>query len=342
MEITISRGERTYGPYSEDQVRDMLRTGSVVAHDVARCEPDGKWTTVDQILGLLVQPPHSPPEPIAVTAADLVNQQPAVKVWNPNHAASLSVISLGIIGPLVHAHNWGALNRPEEKRKAGKWAIVFVVCYAAMVLFGDQLQHADGSSPLTLVAIGLTIAWYFGHGRSQARYLKSLPPGTVAMKPTKPLLIASLAVLGVLLAVSMFPLGALAGKTPGGLTAESTERAERATRTLVQKNLKSPASARFSDFRVMDSSGPYFQTMITVDSQNGFGAMIRNDAVVAFKLIEDGEFEFNQMTAVLFIEPNSFLKRGEFTLMQEETIAMQKRMLKWPGLADETSDKAPD
>jgi hypothetical protein len=48
--ITIRRGERLYGPYSPEQITEMLNTGSVVLDDEAWSESDGQWTTLSHIL----------------------------------------------------------------------------------------------------------------------------------------------------------------------------------------------------------------------------------------------------------------------------------------------------
>ena len=63
--ITIRRGERLYGPYSTDQIREMLGTGSVVLDDEAWSESHGRWTTLNHILAVSPSSTgHSTPDPL--------------------------------------------------------------------------------------------------------------------------------------------------------------------------------------------------------------------------------------------------------------------------------------
>ncbi|MCW1913063.1 DUF4339 domain-containing protein [Luteolibacter sp. GHJ8] len=54
--ITIRRGDRLYGPYSPDQIREMLDTGSLVLDDEAWSESGGQWTTLSHILVVAPNP----------------------------------------------------------------------------------------------------------------------------------------------------------------------------------------------------------------------------------------------------------------------------------------------
>jgi hypothetical protein len=60
--ITIRRGDSLYGPYSPEQIREMLGTGSVVLDDEAWSESDGQWTTLSHILALAPNPSSQRPD----------------------------------------------------------------------------------------------------------------------------------------------------------------------------------------------------------------------------------------------------------------------------------------
>ena len=61
--ITIRRGDRLYGPYSPDQIREMLDTGSVMLDDEAWSETHGQWTTLSHMLAAGPHPTgHGPPD----------------------------------------------------------------------------------------------------------------------------------------------------------------------------------------------------------------------------------------------------------------------------------------
>lgn len=54
-------------------------------------------------------------------------------------------------------------------------------------------------------------------------------------------------------------------------------RASTACHDHVEDRLKSPATAEFSDERAVDHADGSFTAYGTVDSENGFGALVRND-----------------------------------------------------------------
>ena len=252
------------------------------------------------------------------------------QLWNPVHAALLSLVSLGLAGPVAHALNWKTLGESGFQKRSLNWAAGFI----GLDLFLFASNGALGVYGW-LVLLVLICVWYARLGHQQVAYLRGRLPAQTT-RSSKPLVLTSALALIVALAIGApdesRPDGGGKGWSWNGKSEDLSARARRATETLVRNNLKSPSSAQFSKFEVLDSSGPFFQTMITVDSQNGFGAMIRSDAVTVFKLEEDGKFRYNQFDPVLFIEPNNFLKRGEFNMLQEEIIQSQKRRIKWPGI----------
>lgn len=56
------------------------------------------------------------------------------------------------------------------------------------------------------------------------------------------------------------------------------------TRTFIQKHLKSPYTARFGHVKPVQVSKCVFRTQSYVDSQNGFGAMVRLGFDVTFEI----------------------------------------------------------
>ena len=75
-----------------------------------------------------------------------------------------------------------------------------------------------------------------------------------------------------------------AGSSARPRAKSQAERVESITQQIVTTSLSSPSTATFTEFRVIDQSGAFFQTYIGVDSQNGFGARVRSYFVCAFKL----------------------------------------------------------
>jgi len=97
----------------------------------------------------------------------------------------------------------------------------------------------------------------------------------------------------------------------GGATADSAEatgmnvsanpedeRATSAAKTLVYKNLKAPATARWASATVVARKPPRFVVHVLVDAQNSFGALIRSSYLVAVTLEGGEQFSFMPMSAL--------------------------------------------
>jgi hypothetical protein len=75
--ITIRRGERLYGPYSVEQVQEMLKAGSIINEDEARCGAEESWTTLLRILALSPEASNHTEDSVLVNLDDLLGVQPA-------------------------------------------------------------------------------------------------------------------------------------------------------------------------------------------------------------------------------------------------------------------------
>ena len=51
MQITINRNGENHGPYSPEQVRQMLEAGQLTATDLAVAEGMSEWKPVGEVLG---------------------------------------------------------------------------------------------------------------------------------------------------------------------------------------------------------------------------------------------------------------------------------------------------
>jgi hypothetical protein len=62
---------------------------------------------------------------------------------------------------------------------------------------------------------------------------------------------------------------------------------------IVLENIKAPATARFSEQRVMYRHGPHVAVRLAVDAQNSFGALIREHYCVFFEYIDCSAGQMN-------------------------------------------------
>lgn len=72
MNITIHRDGQNYGPYSLEDVRQHLGTGSLALTDLAFVEGASEWTTLSQLPGVASStPPPPPPPPVQASIPDV-------------------------------------------------------------------------------------------------------------------------------------------------------------------------------------------------------------------------------------------------------------------------------
>jgi hypothetical protein len=154
--------------------------------------------------------PYAPPK---AEVADIVSTEVAPALWNPNAAASWSLVFSPAFGAFLHMKNWQALGEPRKAATSKTWAITILVILIGFVVASALLPEVkvlDGLS--RIVAFALLLSWYYSIGKPQvafikARYGKQYPKrGWV-----KPLLLAVLSVAGLFavavafaVAVSMF------------------------------------------------------------------------------------------------------------------------------------------
>jgi hypothetical protein len=68
-------------------------------------------------------------------------------IWNPNAAASWSVLFTPLFGALLHAQNWTVLGEPERARKSMRWAYVSGIFILASPFLPDKIAPGIGFWP---------------------------------------------------------------------------------------------------------------------------------------------------------------------------------------------------
>jgi hypothetical protein len=161
---------------------------------------------------LSTENPYAPPQAIV---ADVAPAQPSPPLWNPNAAASWSLLFSPVFGAIVHMKNWQAMGEPEKADASRRWAIgsfvFFVVLSTSAFAFSDSRLFDMASRAGGLAVL---LAWYYASAKHQsayvlAKYGKSYPrKGWI-----KPLLFAVLAFVGIVVAAGVVGaiLGALGG-----------------------------------------------------------------------------------------------------------------------------------
>jgi hypothetical protein len=92
----------------------------------------------------------------------------APPMWNPNAAASWSLLFTPAFGAFLHMLNWRALGDQEKAGAAKTWFIVSMGMLALYLLLAVLVPNFD----MRFVGFGYLLAWYFAAARSQAQYVK--------------------------------------------------------------------------------------------------------------------------------------------------------------------------
>jgi len=156
--------------------------------------------------------PYAPPK---AAVADVVSPIESPPLWNPNAAASWSLVFSPVFGAVLHMKNWQAMGEPAKAAAARNWALASVAFFAVLILSTIALPESKVIDLLSRAGgLVLLLGWYYASGKAQnaavlARYGKNYRRKGWA----KPLLVALAAVVGffVLAGAAGFLFGMLRG-----------------------------------------------------------------------------------------------------------------------------------
>lgn len=113
--------------------------------------------------------PHAPLAQAAV-ATPPVSAAPPIGLWNPNAAASWSVLFGPAFGPYLHHLNWRALGDHNRAAGAFRWFVAGLLLTFGLtfgVLFSPQL-----SSAAFMISLFFMVVWLFASGKKQVALIK--------------------------------------------------------------------------------------------------------------------------------------------------------------------------
>lgn len=158
--------------------------------------------------------PYAPPESKVDDVHPIVESPP---LWNPNAAASWSLLFSPLFGAFLQMKNWEAMGESANAQVSRRWVIasvVFLTIILLLAIFTPDSKGAEGGS--NLVGLLFLLSWYFSHGKRQNVFVVSKYGKNYPRKGwLKPLSLAILAfagfVLGAgLLSFVLYSLGILA------------------------------------------------------------------------------------------------------------------------------------
>jgi hypothetical protein len=128
--------------------------------------------------------------PPTARVADVPAHDASPPLWNPDAAASWSLLFTPIFGAWLHMKNWEALGEARKARAAKAWAslsLVILVPMSLIQVWTPWLRYA---------AVALLLSWYVVSARGQARWVAERYGKTYVRKGwTRPLLLAVIAMI---------------------------------------------------------------------------------------------------------------------------------------------------
>ncbi|MDQ6685874.1 MAG: hypothetical protein M3Z16_12205 [Pseudomonadota bacterium] len=133
--------------------------------------------------------PYAPPK---AEVDDVVSAEPSPPLWNPNAAASWSLVFSPAFGAFLHMKNWQALGEPRKAASSKAWFIASIAVLIGSTLLAAFLPDSMRFDRLSRIfGLVLLLSWYFSSGKEQVAVVKSRFGKTYLRRGwTKPLLIA--------------------------------------------------------------------------------------------------------------------------------------------------------
>lgn len=113
--------------------------------------------------------PYAPPQ---AAVSDVTGRDSAPALWNPNAAASWSLLFSPVFGSILHMKNWQAMGDEARAARSKRWAIGSIAFFVALVVLSVVLPDSQAMDGLSrLAGFALLIAWYYRLGKSQSAYV---------------------------------------------------------------------------------------------------------------------------------------------------------------------------
>ncbi len=117
--------------------------------------------------------PYAPPQAAVRDIEPGHSLEAAPALWNPNAAASWSLLLTPMFGAFLHMKNWQAMGETQRAATSKKWIIGTVVVYLLIAVMGALApdgKAADGIG--RAVGFAVLLSWYFTSAKAQAKFVK--------------------------------------------------------------------------------------------------------------------------------------------------------------------------
>jgi len=140
--------------------------------------------------------PFAPPRS---EVADVDRGEVSPALWNPNAAASWSLVLTPAFGAFLHMKNWQALGEPGKAATSKTWFMVILFLVVGLALLSGFMPEVKVLDRLSSWAsIALLLGWYYSSARSQVAFVAGRFGTNYRRRGwLKPIFLALLAFVGV-------------------------------------------------------------------------------------------------------------------------------------------------
>ena len=143
---------------------------------------------------------YAPPK--ADVEGALTEAATAPPLWNPNAAASWSLLFTPIFGTWLHWRNWVALGEAERAGTARTWFIASVVLVVVSILI--SAGSGQRGSGVRILNFAVLIGWYYAGAKPQVKYVAERFGDTYARQGwARPILSAIGAIVAAIVVVTV-------------------------------------------------------------------------------------------------------------------------------------------
>lgn len=114
------------------------------------------------------------PNPYAAPAATLSEAPPAPApaLWNPNAAASWSLLLSPAFGAFLQMRNWQALGEEAKAKASWYWVLATIALFVLIMVVAFVLPESHFLNKLSdRSGFAILLAWYFTNGREQPKFV---------------------------------------------------------------------------------------------------------------------------------------------------------------------------
>ena len=119
---------------------------------------------------------HTDPNPYSAPTGEIqeaASTEAVPALWNPNAAASWSLLFSPVFGAYLQMRNWQVLGEGQKAQVSWYWCTGSLAAIVALVILSVLLPESNPLQPIVdRSGVIILLAWYLSNGKQQPAYVK--------------------------------------------------------------------------------------------------------------------------------------------------------------------------